>query len=63
MSQQFFFLGHAAEVPVDQLVSLPRRSATHPQADQHARDECAVYLRFDAVLRVAQQMTVAKQMF
>ena len=62
VGQQFFFVGHAAEVPADHLVSSKRRLATCPQADQHARDDRAVDLHFDAVLRMTQQMTAAQQM-
>ena len=62
MSQQFFLVGHAAEVPADHLVSSQRWLATCPQADQHARDDRAVDLHFDTVLRMAQQMTAAQRM-
>ena len=62
MSQQFFLVGHAAEVPADHLVSSQRWLATCPQADQHARDNRAVDLHFDTVLRMAQQRTAAQQM-
>lgn len=44
MSQQFFLVGHAAEVPADRPMSSQRRLATCPQADQHARDDRAVDL-------------------
>ncbi len=62
MSQQVFFVGHAAEVPADHLVGPKRRLATCPQADQHSRDDRTGDLNFDAVLRMAQQMTAAQQM-
>ena len=62
MSQQFFFVGHAADVPADHFLSWQRRLATCPQADQHSRDDRAGDLNFDAVLRMAQQMTAAQQM-
>lgn len=55
-------VGHAAEVPADHLVSSQRWLATCPQADQHARDDRAVDLHFDTVLRMAQQRTAAQQM-
>jgi hypothetical protein len=62
MSQQFFLVGYAAEVPADHLVSSQRWLATCPQADQHARDNRAVDLHFDAVLRMTQQMTASQKM-
>ena len=34
-----------------------------PQSDQHARDDLAVHLHFDAILRMTQQMTAAQEMF
>ncbi len=62
MSKQFFLGSHAAEVPADHLVSSQRRFATCPKADQHACDNRAVDLHFDAVLRMAQQMTASQKM-
>ena len=50
VSQQFFLIGHAAEVPADHFVGPKRRLPTCPQADQHACDDRAVDLHFDAVL-------------
>ena len=48
MSPQFFVVGHAAEVPADHLVSSQRWLATCPQTDQHARDDRAIDVHFDA---------------
>ena len=62
MSQQFFLVSHAAEVPADHLVSSQRWLAAGPQTDQHARDDRAIDLHFDAVLRMAQQMTSSQKM-
>ena len=54
VSQQFFVIRHAAEVPADHFVSSQRWLSPRPQADQHAGDDCAVHLNLDAVLRMAQ---------
>jgi hypothetical protein len=62
MKQQFFLVGHAAEVPADHLVGPKRRLPTCPQADQHACDDRVVDLHFDAVPGMTQQMTAAQEM-
>ena len=44
-------------------MSSQSRFAARPQADQHARDDRAVDLNFNAFLRLTQQMAAAKNVF
>ena len=58
--QQLLFIRHACEVVANHLVRPERRLAPSPQADQHAGNDRAVRLNFDAVGRMAQQMPTAQ---
>ena len=62
MSQQFLFVGHAADVPADQFVRPQGWLTARPQTDQHAGDNRALHLNFDAVLRMAQQVAASEHM-
>ena len=60
VAEQFFVVGHAAEVPADHFVSSQRRLTARPETNQHARDDRAIHLNFDAVLRTTQQVPTAR---
>ena len=60
MSQQFFLIGHAAEVPADHLVGPQRGLLSGSQAD-HARDDPTIGLQFDAGLRMSRLMAATEQ--
>lgn len=60
MRQQLFVIRHAAEIPADHFVGTQCWLAPRPQTDQHARDDRAVGLKFNAVLRITQQVTASQ---
>ena len=63
MSDELFFTRQAHEVVADHLEGSLGRLASGPQVDQKARDDRAVTLDHDSVLRVADQMRAAKELF
>ena len=60
MGFQFVGRGPALDVEAEHLVRALGRFAAGPEGDQQAGDGRAVGLDFDAVLIVAEQMTVAE---
>jgi len=63
MGQQLVFARQAAEIVTDHFIRPLRRLTTCPQADQHAGDDSAVGLNFDAGLAMAQKVAAAQNLF
>ena len=63
VSQQFLFVGQAAEVEAEHLKGPLGRLVAGPQTDEQAGDDCQVDLNRNSILAMRDQMPVVKDTF